>query len=311
MRSLANCTARQTAALKQWRRWQRARYPFERRRALCELWELCNPEVWAAAGRLAGRLSEARGESVTVPKWLALHGWEEADAEAIAFPAVQQAAKNFDPARGSFPTFAHSHILGELHRAAKTRSVTDALLLDENAVDPGRGADALPSKGLWALFELDHTPQPGGSEQGNKLRTLSRDDLEKLAAWCDENKERIVEHYGFRKWLILRTDSKMLAWLTSMPPEEKIVDDGPAPLGIKAMAFPPHGEKVDIAKPFEAARLRRQGHSLREIAERLGIGKNKVARMLERYEAHTSSKFTPADMLRVAAGTRRGRPKKS
>ena len=111
MDSLAN---RHDEALRQWRRWLRARVGRERDEALFELWQLCEREVRAAIKMLATKLSETRGSpgGISVPVW---HGMDEEEARHIAFPGVWRAAQGFDPAKGTFQTYAFYFILHEIY----------------------------------------------------------------------------------------------------------------------------------------------------------------------------------------------------
>jgi len=134
MVSVAN---RHEDALRQWRRWERARTRREREDAIIKLWRLSEPEIVAAIKKLAGRLSESWGESVTPDRWLSIHGMNREDARSVAFPAVWRAAKGFEPAKGTFQTYAFLFILGELHRyALEAYALSVANLLEDTSQLP-------------------------------------------------------------------------------------------------------------------------------------------------------------------------------
>src|SRR5215208_5514498 len=114
MRSVAD---RHEKALQQWQRWKQARTRREREDALIQLRKLCDPEIAAAIKKLADRLSEGWSSSATVPVWLSMHGWTFEDARQIAYFGVALAARGFEPAKGTFQTYAFPFILGELHAA--------------------------------------------------------------------------------------------------------------------------------------------------------------------------------------------------
>jgi len=115
MRSVAD---RHEKALHQWQRWKQARTRREREEAVIELWRFSEPEVVAVIKKLADRLSESVGRpgSITVPIWLSMHGMTYEDARYAAFLAVAEAVKQFDPAKGTFQTYAFPFILGQLYR---------------------------------------------------------------------------------------------------------------------------------------------------------------------------------------------------
>jgi hypothetical protein len=178
-----DCRAnRHDKALRQWRRWRRARFGRERDEALFELWQLCKPEVWAAVKRLATKLSENRGSpgSISVPVWLAMHGMDEEEVRHIAYPGVWRAAQVFDPAKGTFQTYAFYPILREICRHVRAVGtladkeardtevpdrverdlLRDRLLLLAHALSPGTRFEhvlqrtaSLPSEYLDALLE--------------------------------------------------------------------------------------------------------------------------------------------------------------
>ncbi|MBA2443564.1 MAG: hypothetical protein H0V53_14380, partial [Rubrobacter sp.] len=178
MFSLANGDDRHAKALRQWRRWSRAKTRLEKDRAIFALWELCEAETWEAASHLADRLSGAfrENEKLTVPHWLAMHGMSEDDTRYAAFPAVAKAAELFHPARGTFQTYAYSFILGELYRKASRgdalniAAAEDELSGWEPVAKDGPGAHSgQETFDLWRLFELDLAPAPGGSEFGKAI----------------------------------------------------------------------------------------------------------------------------------------------
>jgi hypothetical protein len=113
MESLPN---RHEMALREWRRWCRARFQREREDALIKLWKLCKPEVWAVVKKFAADLSESRGSpgSISPQVWLLMHGWTYEGASYIALPGVWKAAEGFEPAKGTFQTYAYWFILGEI-----------------------------------------------------------------------------------------------------------------------------------------------------------------------------------------------------
>jgi len=80
------------------------------------LWQLSQNEVWAAVKKLADKLSESRGSpgSITVSTWLLKHGKTREEVYSIALAGVWRAAKEFDPAKGTFQTYAYYHILGAI-----------------------------------------------------------------------------------------------------------------------------------------------------------------------------------------------------
>jgi hypothetical protein len=109
---------RHERALREWWRWRRARFQREREDALIELWRLSEPEVRAAVKKLAEKLSESRGApgSISFGVWLWMHGKTYEEVHAVAFPGIWRAANGFDPAKGTFQTYAYYHILATIRR---------------------------------------------------------------------------------------------------------------------------------------------------------------------------------------------------
>jgi hypothetical protein len=97
------------------RLWRAAKSERERNKQLLRLWELCEPEI-----RLA--LKPIAKNEPSVKAWLDRRGLTFEEVTNAVFPAVKDAASNYDPGHESgagFPTFAMKHITGEVARLAK------------------------------------------------------------------------------------------------------------------------------------------------------------------------------------------------
>jgi hypothetical protein len=179
--SLAN---RHDEALRQWRRWQRARFRRKSEEALFELWQLCGPEVGAAVKKLADRLAESRGSpgSIGVRRWLRMHRMTEEDARVEALPGVWRAAKGYDPAKGTFQTYAFKFIVHEIYERVRDAQHGGAETLPETEA---RGPDVsdCEESSIGALFLSRARAVPAGKRAGwvsERTASLSSEDLEEL-----------------------------------------------------------------------------------------------------------------------------------
>jgi hypothetical protein len=121
------------------RLWRTAKSGRERNKQLVRLWELCEPEI-----RLA--LKAVAKNEPSVEAWLDRRGLTFEQVAKAVFPAVMDAASNYDPGHESgagFPTFAMKHITGEVARLAK-----DSLLLAGHEGPEDRAQEELHAEEL-------------------------------------------------------------------------------------------------------------------------------------------------------------------
>jgi hypothetical protein len=94
--------------------WRAATSKREGNRHLVRLWELCRPEIAHAVQEVA------EGEPF-VGTWLDRRGLTFEEVANAVYPAVEEAARRYDPgyeSGASFPSFAMKHIKGEIARLA-------------------------------------------------------------------------------------------------------------------------------------------------------------------------------------------------
>jgi hypothetical protein len=98
------------------RLWKGARSERERNKYLFRLWELCRPEIKLALSDMAAEECSDR------QSWLERRGLDFDEVCNAVFPAVKDAAHNFDPEHdsgASFSTFAMGYIRGAVASIAK------------------------------------------------------------------------------------------------------------------------------------------------------------------------------------------------
>jgi hypothetical protein len=169
---------------------------------------------------------------------------------------------------------------------------------------------------LWDLFSLD--AQNGGwgrlSDRGEVLSCLDARTLTRLRDWLEENRDRVIERYGYYTWLDLRTEVGLDAWLSQLPPDMELLPDTKDGLPLQGVAVRTDGKKWDLNIPIRAELLRQlpRRFSERNYAKLLGISRKAYWRLRDaiKQEGFTLDKLTLDVLDRIVRGKKRGPERK-
>jgi hypothetical protein len=164
---------------------------------------------------------------------------------------------------------------------------------------------------LKDLLELDWVNNKGqNSDLGEVLEPLDSKTLYMVSDWLDTDREQLTHDYGHNRWLHLRTQVRLNAWLKQLPPGMSLSPDSHDGLPIQVAAIRTDGKKWNLNIPVRAELLRmvRRYFSERDYAELLGISRRAYRRLRDaiKEEGFTLDRFSPDVLDRIVRGKKRG-----
>lgn len=149
--------------------------------------------------------------------------------------------------------------------------------------------DEWERRSLWDLFAL--SPY---HERGRALSRLDAKTLGKLRVWLDENKVLAVERCHYGRWVGLRAEAGVGAWLKQLPSGTQLRPSTEDGLPIQAVGVRTDGKKWDLNLPIRAELLRRYRRyfSERDMAKLLGMAKTSFRRLRGRMDRRGPNRAT-------------------
>ena len=314
MASLPELDAHQEAE-KLWLRWSTSKRKNERKDAILRLWILCEPVIWNAAKEIANKLGRLSNRRITVPEWRLRHGLDSADVENIAYLAVANAAKTFDPRKGAFQTYVRNFILGELRRWIATQDPLDRPELRSDVEAPDREDDEhfADTEDLRMGLRMSWLLGSGANARRAQLSELDPDSLNVLFGWLNKNADRAIRDHGFYEFHDLRSWVASVCWLKMLRKGTlRPKDRGPDLLRMRVTKIEDDGRTRDLTVPLTARALlgfRRHRFSERDMAALLGMSQKGYRGLRSRIEERgldVLDGVTLEDLDHTVRGKRRG-----